>query len=151
MCDLGTIQKIEEIYTEVIEKLKDLNKIPFTINHSMEGYRIITDKHTFELLIDSEAQCCESFGYFACTEDIKYFIGSTLLKVELTDTALDKKLILDRERVNVDDTEYTNIQFVDFTTSLGVLQIAVYNSHNGYYGHKIVFKQNNEYIMEDRL
>lgn len=135
MENLGIIQKIEEI--------------EITIHGSpMMGYKITTDKHTFELLINNDQQCCEHAGFCSCNEDLDYFIGSELIKVEQTDTALNKQLLLDSEHIDL-DVEYceTNIQFVDFTTNLGVFQIAVYNTHNGYYGHEIMFKKDNDCIL----
>lgn len=40
--------------------------------------------------------------------------------------------------------------FVDIKTDCGTLQLAVYNSHNGYYGHEVLIRENNvEYLREN--
>ena len=78
-----------------------------------EGYLVQTDKHTYHVLIEDGQSCCESWGYITTNEDLSYFVGAELYKVELTDTALNKKPIV----------------FVDFATSKGVFQLAVYNAH----------------------
>lgn len=79
------------------------------------------------------------------TED---FIGKTLIDVELTDKALNTQ--------KVEDSGYYEdgggIQFVNFKFSDGsVLQFAVYNAHNGYYGHPIIIAKDTEILMEDTL
>ena len=46
---------------------------------------------------------------------------------------------------------FGGIQFVDFVTDRGTFQLAVYNSHNGYYGHGILVLKNDEVLLEDDL
>jgi hypothetical protein len=43
------------------------------------------------------------------------------------------------------------IQFVDFVTDKGVFQLAVYNAHNGYYGHGILVAKDDEILLNDTL
>lgn len=114
---------------------------------SYDGYRIKTDKHEFNILIDNGQCCCESWGYFYLNDDEQEFVGSELLEVKLTDTALNKQ--------KVEESGYYEdcggIQFVDFVTDKGVLQFAVYNAHNGYYGHPIIFAKDEEIFHQDTL
>lgn len=114
---------------------------------SYDGYRIKTDKHEFNILIDNGQCCCESWGYFYLNDDEQEFVGSELLEVNLTDKALNKQ--------KVEESDYYDdcggIQFVDFVTDKGVLQFAVYNAHNGYYGHPIIFAKDEEIFHQDTL
>lgn len=114
---------------------------------SYDGYKVKTDKHEFLLLIDNGQCCCESWGYFYLNDDEQEFIGSELRAVNLTDKALNKK--------KVDESGYYEecggIQFVDFETDKGILQFAVYNAHNGYYGHPIIFAKDKKIFYQDTL
>lgn len=114
---------------------------------SYDGYRIKTDKHEFNILIDNGQCCCESWGYFYLNDDEQEFVGSELLEVNLTDKALNKQ--------KVEESDYYEdcggIQLVDFVTDKGVLQFAVYNAHNGYYGHPIIFAKDEEIFHQDTL
>lgn len=113
---------------------------------SYDGYRLKTDKHEFNILIDNGQSCCENWGYFSSEDDFESFIGKELLEVKVTDTALNQKKA---EETYVDEDQ---IQFIDFKFTDGsVLQFAVYNEHNGYYGHTIIFAKDEEIIHEDTL
>ncbi len=114
----------------------------------MDGYMIETDKHKFYVLIDNGQSCCESWGYLASEDDLSRFVGSTLLEISLTDTALNKQKV---ENSNYYDGDEGGIQFVDFVTSAGTLQLAVYNAHNGYYGHGILIAKDTEIILNNTL
>lgn len=112
----------------------------------MDGYKVVTSDHEYLLLINNERSCCESFGYFSSDDNLQEFIGANLLSVEATDTALSTKLI--------DELEYLDeggVQFVTFKTDKGDFQLAVYNAHNGYYGHNILFVEDNKVINRDVL
>ncbi len=100
---------------------------------SMDGYVVMTDKTRVRVLIENGQCCCESWGYLCSEDDSTPYIGSQLRGVVLTDTALN------RQKVAASDYYECagGIQFVDFVTDRGVFQIAVYNGHNGYYGHEI--------------
>ena len=117
----------------------------------MEGYKIVTDKQEIIILINNSQQCCEEWGYEACSEkgiletqdDLDDYIGAEILDIEIIDTEKDiYKSLTDR----VYRFYSSNAEFVNIKTSKGKLQFAVYNAHNGYYGHKIYIKFNNEVI-----
>lgn len=113
----------------------------------MDGYRVETDKHIIHVLIDNEQSCCESWGYFASEDDLQAFIGTELKEINLTDKALNKKKF--EESGYYEDEG--GIQFVDFITDKGTFQLAVYNAHNGYYGHGIVVAKDDEILCKDVL
>lgn len=94
------------------------------------GLHIETDKGAIKLLISNGQQCCENWDYlFLETPDnIDNFIGATIISI--SDIEIPSSSI-------PEDANETQLKIV---TSKGVLQFAVYNSHNGYYSHA-VFQQ----------
>lgn len=113
---------------------------------SMDGYVVTTDKHTFRILIDNDQSCCESWGYISSDDDFGKFIGRELLEVNATDTS--------RMKQGIEELSYLEeggVQFVDFVTDRGVLQLAVYNGHNGYYGHGILVARDDEILLNETL
>ena len=112
-----------------------------------EGYKVSTKHISVRVLIDSFQSCCESWGYISSDDDFTPFIGAILKEVKLTDVALNQQV--------VDDTGYYDegggIQFVDFVTSRGTFQLAVYNAHNGYYGHGILVALGEDILCNDTL
>lgn len=97
-----------------------------------EGVRITTPEETITIELTSSQHCCEVFGYFIfATDELSAFIGTKIVSISLTDTARRVYTI------HEDDDHGANTMFVDILTTLGVIQIAVYNSHNGYYGHDV--------------
>lgn len=114
-----------------------------------DGYLIKTDEHKYLILIDNGQSCCESWGYFSSENDFEDFINKELKEVRLTDTALNQQKLNEIEPYGFDEG---GIQFVDFVMADGdVLQFAVYNSHNGYYGHSILVAKDNEILLQDTL
>jgi len=101
---------------------------------NFEGYVISTTDQVIKVGISNEQSCCESFGYLFTNDDTNEFIGSTLLKIESVDTALNGKVIEDLEYLDCGGA-----MFINFETTEGVLQFVAYNAHNGYYGHEAVF------------
>ena len=156
---LGKIKEITEVYSVGCPATSPLNgkdgsrlgmsQMIGTLfgGSSMDGYKVVTDKHVFYVLIDNGQSCCESWGYFSSEDDETPFVGSELLEVKLTDTALNQQA--------VDKSDYYDdeggIQFVDFVTDKGTFQLAVYNAHNGYYGHGILVLKDDEVILDDTL
>lgn len=114
----------------------------------MDGYKVKTENHTFVVLIDNGQSCCENWGYMTSEDDFTYYIGAELLEVNVSDTALNQKILTE---INNNWIDSNQIQFVDFKTNKGVFQLAVYNSHNGYYGHGILVAKDNEILLNDTL
>ena len=117
-----------------------------TGSRSMDGYEVKTTKHTFFLLIDNDQSCCESFGYFSSDDNLKDHVGAELKDIEMTDTSLSTKT---HEEVKYLDEG--GVQFVTFKTSRGDFQLAVYNAHNGYYGHGILFTKDDKILLDNTL
>ena len=119
----------------------------FREGSTYDGYEVITDKHSYKVLIDNQQSCCESWGYLASEDNNDAFIGAELIEVKLTDVALNQKVVEESDYY----VDAGGIQFVDFVTDKGVLQLAVYNGHNGYYGHGIIVAKDENVLLDDVL
>ena len=60
---------------------------------SYDGYEIVTDKQTIKIGISNGQSCCEQFGYFITEDDLSEYIGSGLISISQTDTAMNTKTI----------------------------------------------------------
>ena len=148
----GTIKSIEEVTdlrTSPVHGSINNPGLAQTLNalfghSSMDGYRITTDETDILVLIDSCQCCCENWGYFASEDDFTHFMGAEITAINLTDTALNEKKVEESGWYE----DYGGIQFVDFVTNKGVLQLAVYNAHNGYYGHGIAIAVGDKVICD---
>lgn len=115
-----------------IEEVEDRLYQPYV---SGDGYRIQTTEQEILCLIDNNQYCCEDWGYLISEDNFSPFIGATLLSIYVTDLALEK--------VNFTENLYDGgAVFINFATSVGVLQFVAYNSHNGYYGHSVILQSN---------
>lgn len=155
---LGAIKSIEVVTDFKIQPVATLNGkggrlgMSQMINaiggyQSMDGHKIETDKHTFYVLIDNGQSCCESWGYLSSEDNLEQFVGAELREVKLTDMALNQTVVEKSDYYE----DCGGIQFVDFATDKGVFQLAVYNGHNGYYGHGILVAKDTEILLNETL
>lgn len=110
-------------------------------NKTFEGLCITTNKGDIKILIDNNQFCCESWGseFLETPDDVSKHIGATLISVD------DIEIPSSRS-----DDEYGEETQLRITTSAGIIQYAVYNSHNGYYAHA-TFKEVFDTIKVDSL
>ena len=126
---------------ELISSIKEIEEDNISKEYEdFEGYEIKTDKHTYALLITSGAECCEDFGYFSRPDDIEDFIGAELLKIEIVRSDCSVEEVESHSQVFQAD----EVQLVNFVTNLGVFQLAVYNVHDGWYGHEVTFVEDKD-------
>jgi hypothetical protein len=126
---------------------------------TMDGYRVTTTKEPVLVLIDNQQSCCESWGYMASDDDLSSFVGANLRDVELADTRLGTWTLTDEQKKQeANDKEMGwspydegGVQFVTFKTSRGDFQLAVYNGHNGYYGHGIIVAVGDKIVLDGTL
>ena len=112
-----------------------------------DGYLVETSERKIRLLVDSTQDCCEAWGMVTAAEDEPgYFIGAKLVRIDWTGTDLTK-----HEDVADLDLDEGGVMFVDFVTNRGTLQLAVYNSHNGYYGHYAKLVIDGAAVLEETL
>jgi hypothetical protein len=109
-------------------------------DQNYEGYIVKTEDKEYKVLISNSQSCCESFGYLQSEDDLAEFIGAELFSVQTTDVGLVKGEL----EYGYEDGD---IMFVDFNTSKGTFQLAVYNAHNGYYGHGIIITTDEKEII----
>ena len=125
---------------EKILEIKEFSRNEDLYN-GFDGYQIVTNKQIIEIGISNHQSCCESFGYISSEDDFDDYIGQELVSIERVDTALNKDKI--EKYINLDEEwESGDAMFININTPIGTLQFAVYNSHNGYYGHEVYIKSN---------
>lgn len=105
-------------------------------SNDYRGYLVETEKESIFVLISDEQHCCEQPGYVTSDDNLDNFIGADLRSVEVVgeDYNIVSELLPDE-----DEYKATFTVFINFNTDRGVLQMAVYNQHNGYYGHDALF------------
>jgi len=130
-----------------MNKIVAIREIEFEIGQGnlsdFNGWEIQTaDNCTYRFGIDNDQQCCEVWDYMVANDiDPCHFVGATLTGIAVTNTARDKTVY--REKLSTIESEkWKDSMFLDIETDKGVLQFAVYNAHNGYYGHYVVFQIN---------
>lgn len=138
---MGRIKSIETLHDiEITQK-------PYSL---YSGYLINldNDRGCF-VLIESGQFSYENSGYVISTDEPDDFIGAELLNVTLTSKALNTKQMMQE----LEDNEIVESEavFVNFETSAGLFQIAVYNSHDGYYGHDVVIVYDDKVLFDDLL
>lgn len=80
-------------------------------------------EHIYEMKIfDAGQSCCEA-RYMRTDDNLKDYIGSILLGVEIKEAPTIE-----------DDDGVHEIQFLEFKTNKGCFTMASHNEHNGYYG-----------------
>lgn len=120
---------------EVIAKIEEIsNYRDENVRYGADGYAITTNKQMIRLLIDNDQDCCEQWGYLMSEDDLSKFIGSSLLDITITDTALST--IQFEQYLGPEDMDAGGMMFVNINTDRGLLQFVAYNAHNGYYGHE---------------
>lgn len=108
------------------ETIKAIN----LLDDDWEGFQVVTDKRAIRVCISNSQSCCESRGHLSSDDDLQSYIGAELLGVETVDSALNTK-------TDPGDIDCGTVNFVNFNTNKGKLQLAVYDAHNGYYGHEV--------------
>ena len=109
---------------EIITTIREI------IDDCWEGFEVVTTKRTIRVCISNSNNCCESWGHLASDDNLAQYVGANLLEVASVDTAFNKN-------TDPGDIDEGTVDFVDFVTSAGKFQLAVYDSHNGYYGHSV--------------
>lgn len=129
-----------------IEEFDDLNLVKDGWGSNYEGYKIITKEKEFVIAVDNDQSCCEDWGSITSADNLQDFIGANILDFRCIDNADYNEIELTKNHAG----EYVDVYdcaFIDFETDKGKLQFAVYNHHNGYYGHDIVIQQNDINIL----
>ena len=112
--------------------------------NGLTGLLINTNKGDIKLMISDYQCCCEDYEalFLETPDDISKYIGATILSIEDICIESDKG-----SQCGLDAGGETQLKI---TTNRGVLQYAVYNSHNGYYDHATLMQVFN-FIKEGEL
>ena len=103
------------------------------------GYNIETNQQVISLKINNQSDCCESWGFLTTEDKLEEFLGAELLGIEVIDTDYKAHPLTK----DYDFCDGGSACFVDLLTSNGKLQFAIYNDHNGYYGHDVIISSKN--------
>lgn len=122
--------------SEIIEAIEEVIGAPScpTGIWTMSGWLVRTNKQAIRVLIDDQSRCCEGWGYLVSEDDPSSYVGAELRGVSVVDEALRKYEAIDW------GPDCGGAMFVNLDTSRGTLQFAVYNGHNGYYGHDVLIE-----------
>lgn len=119
-------------------------------------------ERTFRVEIEDERECCEIWGTMLSEDDLTPYIGSVLHRIDVCNTNLKSSTYHDfcEQKEQIDYIQqiknrhgicYRNIQFINFYTSKGMFQLTVYNCHNGYYGHDVTIKYENDVLYKKKI
>ena len=115
---------------------------------TFDGYMIKTEKDVYYFLIENGQSCCEMWGYISSDDDLNKYVGKELVSVEIVNLACDKiSKILEEGYIQESECEFINVNFKNGD----LLQLTVYNSHNGCYGHDVLFIKNKTLILDSYL
>lgn len=101
-----------------------------------EGYivRMVSGKSLY-VLIAAYQNCCEDWGYMTAEDDdLDYYVGAVITKV---DVVMGSQGDTGFRTLDAIDYDSGGVSFLRIHTTKGTLVIAVYNAHNGYYGHDV--------------
>ena len=130
-----------------------IKKIYEVEKDNYEGYKIVLQQgekiKKLEILINNGQDCCEEFGYICSEDNFKDFIGAKILEIKTTGTKKSTKLINNPDFTK--SLDEGDIMFLTLKTSKGVIQFAVYNAHNGYYGHEAQIIIDDEVVENEYL
>lgn len=127
--------------------IREVTNTKWNTGHvTYDGYIINTSKEIIAILIDNYQNCCESWGYVSSDDNFDEYIGQKVLDVVIVDKALET---IDLDPGELDEGD---VIFMNLVTTAGTLQFAVYNGHNGYYGHNaFVTRAKKEHLEEAYL
>lgn len=111
-------------------KINEVIKSIREVNDDWEGYEVTTNGRMIRVCISNSSSCCESWGHLSSDDDLQQYVGANLRSVTSVDKALNTK-------TDPGDIDEGTVYFVNFNTDRGKFQLAVYDAHNGYYGHSV--------------
>jgi len=139
-------KKIDLDYNnKTILEIKEVEDVAFKGRYAkFDGYRLaLSGFISIYLLIENGQACSEEYGYISTNDNLQEFVGATILKIELS----NEIELIDLTEIKklsglVKDEFYA--EFITIYTSKGSFQLAVYNAHNGFYGHQVLCILKNE-------
>lgn len=149
-----TLSGVGDVKMKINDVIKEI-KSGDAIVPGFDGYEIVTEGGmVIRALVSNAENCCESWGYMSSEDDLNDYIGATLLSIKVIDENLDEKTAWQSriyEEANGSPWDEGGAMFVNVNTDRGTFQIAVYNSHNGYYGHEAMVTVDDKVLENDCL
>mgnify|MGYP000876036974 FL=1 len=125
---------------EYIESIIEFHNRKVNKYDRWDGLSVTTNKRRITLAISSVQSCCEHYGTILSEDDKSLYIGTELMSINFIDAcSYDECEVLKKSRLESCDVDVLDCAFINLNTDKGKLQFAVYNNHNGYYGHDIKF------------
>jgi len=147
---LGTFQPERQVQANAMDT-GFTEKIHYLMGggFNYDGVTITLDDGTvYQFGIYNEASCCESWGFLSTPDDVAEWVGSEFRSLDKVETNELRAEIEGEYSYGLDEG---GIAFVNVETSIGQLQFAAYNSHNGYYGHSVSAWKNGELLWGEVL
>lgn len=144
------MDKNKEIELDVNNKtILEIKKVEDVVlkgkNYKFDGYRLdLSGFISIYLLIENGQSCCEDYGYISTNDNLQEFVGATILKIELSSELQLVDLTEIKKVAGMAEYSEFYAEFITIYTSRGSFQLAVYNAHNGYYGHQVCCVLKNE-------
>lgn len=126
---------MNEIITSIVATSFDYKDFDYK-DYEYDGLVITTNKQEIKIGIQNDQFCCENWGFLTSNDNYDDFKESELYSIEIVD---EKQSIID---YNIEDDYSGSCLFVNIKTSKGLLQIVLYNEHNGYYSHDVIIFSN---------
>ena len=115
---------------ELMDNAKSVAAYSHGVNKQITGLEINSERLLFTFadgyqmkLFDNGQSCCE-YRHMHTDDDLTYFIGTTLMEVE----------VREGPETTTEYGEPKESEFLIVTTSKGAFTVVNYNEHNGYYG-----------------
>lgn len=121
-----------------IEKFEDLN-IEKDGCSKYDGFKIETNSGDFIVAVSSSQSCCENWGQITSADNLDDFIGAEIANYRFDDSDNYQDCEILKNKFE-DYVDVLDCAFISLETDRGLLQFAVYNHHNGYYGHHVMAK-----------
>jgi len=127
----------------------DIN--PFYEEYGLDGVKIDFDNDKSLVFGISNGQhCCEEWGYISQVdnEDVDNYIGAKIRSIEVVDYVDGNYVSTQLKEIDAGEID---CYFLNVATTKGELNFAVYNIHNGYYGHRVTMKYDNKEMFSEIL
>ena len=116
-------------------------KIPLQIDNTFNGFNILTNKQLIKILIDDYNLLYEKSGILMFkSENIQNLIGLTILSISYG-TEIDERLV---PMPDISLNTHPHI-IINIETDKGLIQIVIYNKHDGSCPHHAYIEWDNEF------
>lgn len=131
---------------KIIKIENGLESKEFLYGENYDGIIIHKDDNTkIKFLISTTQYCCENWGFdIYYTENDKDLELPDFSKIEIS--ILDIKWSTDNVvySSSYKYTDYKQVAIINVYTNFGIIQMVLWNEHNGYYSHSYILEYDNK-------